>query len=161
MTNSEDSGFNQWDDTDKPFKRVPPPLPEFVRTERVEPGSPDYLAEQDPSDEHCTAIRILSTTPTLEGHPIKRYLGVVCGEAGVGSGLGTSVGQAFDSLLGTRSSGTEHRLIDARTLAFRELTHRAGKLGANAVVGISVDQESTSSNGSLMLVTVTGTAVVI
>ena len=160
MSNEDHSGFNQWKKTDEPFSREPGPLPDFVRSETVQPGTPDYLAKQDPEDEHCAAIRILSTTPTLEGHPIQHYLGVVSGEAGVGSGLGTTVGQSFDSLLGTRSTGTEGRLIDARTMAFRELCHRAGKMGANAVVGITIDQEATS-NGSLILVTVTGTAVVI
>ena len=97
---------------------------------------------------------ILSTTPTLEGHPIREYKGVVTGETIIGANF-------VNDFVGGRSNSYEKVLREAKDTAMREMSERAQSLGANAVVGIDIDYETVGQSGTMLMVTVSGTAVIL
>lgn len=103
---------------------------------------------------------LLSTTSTLEGRTIREYRGVVFGEAISGIDFIKDFGASITNILGGRAKEYESELIDARADALREMMERATKIGANAIVGVSVDVE-TMGQGGMILVSASGTAVVI
>ncbi|MCB1959031.1 MAG: heavy metal-binding domain-containing protein [Rhodocyclaceae bacterium] len=104
---------------------------------------------------------LMSTTPTLEGQTITRYLGVVNGEAIIGANIFKDMFAAVRNVVGGRAGAYERTLADARNIAFEEAAEAAQKLGANAVVGIDVDYEVLGSDNGMLMVCVSGTAVVV
>ena len=104
---------------------------------------------------------ILSTTPMLEGHPIKQYKGVVVGEAIMGANIFRDIFANIRDIVGGRSGSYEKELAKARTVAMQELSERAVELGANAVVGIDLDYEVVGKDNGMLMVSVAGTAVII
>jgi uncharacterized protein YbjQ (UPF0145 family) len=104
---------------------------------------------------------ILSTTPTLEGHPIREYRGIVTGEAILGANVFKDLFAGIRDIVGGRSGVYERELVAARKLALDELANEARKLGANAVVAIDLDYEVVGANGSMLMVTASGTAVLV
>jgi uncharacterized protein YbjQ (UPF0145 family) len=104
---------------------------------------------------------ILSTTPSLEGHRITAYYGVVTGEAILGANLFKDLFASVRDIVGGRSAAYESELAKARTVAMEELEDRAREAGANAIVGIDLDYEVLGQGGSMMMVLVSGTAVMV
>ncbi|MFM5785317.1 heavy metal-binding domain-containing protein [Aeromonas veronii] len=104
---------------------------------------------------------ILSTTPTLEGKVIREYRGIVVGEAILGANIFKDLFAGIRDIIGGRSGAYEKELARAREIAFDELKERATALGANAVVGIDIDYEVVGQNGSMLMVSISGTAVVV
>lgn len=103
----------------------------------------------------------LSTTPTLEGNPIRQYLGVVTAESIVGANVVKDFMANVRDFFGGRSGAYEGVLIEAREIVLKELEERASRMGANAVVGISFDYETVGGSGSMLMVVASGTAVVV
>ena len=103
----------------------------------------------------------LSTTPTLEGNPIRQYLGVVTAESIVGANFVKDFMANVRDFFGGRSGAYEGVLIEAREIVLKELEERASRMGANAVVGISFDYEAVGRSGSMLMVVASGTAVVV
>lgn len=104
---------------------------------------------------------ILTTTPTIEGYPVKQYLGVVASETIIGANVFRDIMAGLRDFFGGRSSSYEEVLKKAKDTALQELQERATAMGANAVIGIDLDYETVGSNGSMLMVTASGTAVVI
>ena len=104
---------------------------------------------------------ILTTTPTLEGQPIKQYLGIVTGETIIGANAIKDFMAGLTDFFGGRSTTYEKVLIEAKESALAELQQRAAQKGANAIVGIDLDYETVGANGGMLMVTVSGTSVVI
>ena len=102
---------------------------------------------------------ILTTTPTVEGHTITEYKGVVFGEVISGVNFIKDIKASFRDIVGGRSSSYEGELINARTQALRELEERARQMNADAVVGIDLDYEVLGQGGSMLMVSASGTAV--
>lgn len=102
---------------------------------------------------------IVTTTPNVEGHRITSYKGVVVGEAIMGANVVRDLFARVTDVIGGRSGAYETKLQDAREVAMRELKERAIALGANAVVGVDLDYEVVGD--SMLMVSVSGTAVVI
>ena len=102
---------------------------------------------------------ILSTTPTLEGRPIRQYHGVVTSEVIIGANFVRDIAASVRDFFGGRSQSYEPVLIEAKQTALRELESRASQMGANAVVGIDLDYETIGASGSMLMVTACGTAV--
>lgn len=102
---------------------------------------------------------IISTTPTLEGRPIRDYLGIVTGEVIIGANIFKDLFAGIRDIVGGRSGAYEGALRDARHEAFRELEEEARRMGANAVVGVDIDYEVVGQGGSMLMVSVSGTAV--
>jgi uncharacterized protein YbjQ (UPF0145 family) len=104
---------------------------------------------------------ILTTTPSLEGKKISRYFGIVTGEAIIGANLFRDIFAGIRDIVGGRSGSYEEVLREAKVNAINEMEEEARRLGANAVVGIDLDYETIGSNGSMLMVTASGTAVLV
>lgn len=102
---------------------------------------------------------ITTTTNTIEGRPIREYLGLVTGEAIMGANVFRDFMAGITDLIGGRSGTYESKLADARETALQELRDLAQQQGANAVVGIDIDYEVLGANNGMLMVTATGTAV--
>lgn len=104
---------------------------------------------------------IVTTTPTVEGRPVQQYLGVVCGEAILGANIMKDIFAGVRDIVGGRSGAYEKELVKAREIALREMQERAEALGANAVVGVDLDYETVGSQGGMLMVSASGTAVTV
>jgi len=103
----------------------------------------------------------ISTTPTLEGHPIKEYRGLVTGETIIGANIFRDFFAGIRDIVGGRAGSYEEVLREAKDTAVREMTDEARRLGANAVVGVDLDYETLGSANDMLMVTASGTAVII
>ncbi|MBR5906551.1 MAG: putative heavy metal-binding protein [Bacteroidales bacterium] len=104
-------------------------------------------------------MMILTTTPSVEGHVIKEYKGVVFGEVISGVNFLRDFAASIRNIVGGRSMSYEEELIAAREQAMQEMSNRAAQLGADAVVGIDIDYEVLGENNGMLMVTASGTAV--
>ena len=102
---------------------------------------------------------ILSTTPSLDGHAILEYKGIVTGEAILGANIFKDLFAGIRDIVGGRSATYERELGAARKVALDEMAQAARDLGANAVVGIDLDYEVLGANQGMLMVTASGTAV--
>lgn len=103
---------------------------------------------------------IVTTTPTLQGRDIVEYKGIVTGEAILGANIFKDLFAGIRDIVGGRSGAYEEELARARQIATDEMIARAQQMGCNAVVGVDLDYE-TVGQGSMLMVSATGTAVVI
>ena len=103
---------------------------------------------------------LLSTTSVVEGQPVSRYLGVVTGEAIIGANIFRDMFATVRDVVGGRSATYEKGLAEAREVAMREMQEHAQTLGANAVIGIDLDYEVLGQNNGMLMVSVSGTAVI-
>jgi uncharacterized protein YbjQ (UPF0145 family) len=104
---------------------------------------------------------IVTTTPGIEGRRIVRYAGLVTGEAILGANIFKDLFAGIRDIVGGRSATYERELRSARDIAVTELRQAAAELGANAVVGVDIDYETVGGSGSMLMVSVSGTAVVV
>lgn len=102
---------------------------------------------------------IISTTALIEGRPVQQYLGIVTGEVISGANIVRDVFASVTDIFGGRSGKYEEVLARAREQALAEMTERAQALGANAVIGVDIDYEVLGKTGSMLMVSVSGTAV--
>ena len=103
----------------------------------------------------------LSTTPTIEGHPIREYRGLVTGETIIGTNFVQDFFARVRDVIGGRSGAYESTLREANDTALIEMADRAASLSWNAIVGIDLDYETVGNSGSMLRVTCSGTAVII
>ena len=104
---------------------------------------------------------IITTTPNIEGHPIKEYKGLVTGKTIIGANFLKDFLAGITDFFGGRSSSYEAVLAKAKDEALREMQDRAAAMGANAIVGIDLDYEVLGQGNSMLMVTSSGKAVVI
>ena len=104
---------------------------------------------------------IVTTTPSIEGRTIREYKGIVVGEVISGVDFVKDIAASFTNFFGGRSQSYEGELIDARENAINEMKQRAQKMGANAIVGVDIDYEVLGQSNNMLMVTVSGTAVVV
>ncbi len=102
---------------------------------------------------------IVTTTPTIEGKKIHSYLGIVTGEAILGTSLVKDLFAAINDLVGSRSIEYEQALRKARQIAVDEMISEAKLLGGEAVIGVDLDYEVIQSG--MLMVSVSGTAVIL
>lgn len=103
---------------------------------------------------------IITTTPQIEGKKITEYKGIVFGEVVSGVDFVRDFTAGLSNFFGGRSGSYEDELLKARSTALAEMEQRACALGANAVVGVDIDYEVLGANNGMLMVTVSGTAVV-
>ena len=103
----------------------------------------------------------VTTTPGIDGKRITRYCGVVAGEAILGANIFKDLFAGIRDLVGGRSATYERELQRAREIAVTEMQERAQELGANAVVGVDLDYEVLGPNNGMLMVSASGTAVVV
>jgi uncharacterized protein YbjQ (UPF0145 family) len=102
---------------------------------------------------------LMTTTTSVEGKPVREYLGVVTGECIVGANIFKDLFAGIRDIVGGRAGAYENSLRDAREIALAELAAEARKLGADGVIGIDLDYEVLGKEGSMLMVTASGTAV--
>jgi uncharacterized protein YbjQ (UPF0145 family) len=104
---------------------------------------------------------LVTTTPTVEGKRITKYLGIVTGEAILGANVFKDVFAGIRDIVGGRSGTYERELQRARDIALTEIESKAQQLGANAVVGVDLDYEVLGANNGMLMVSASGTAVLV
>jgi uncharacterized protein YbjQ (UPF0145 family) len=104
---------------------------------------------------------LVTTTPTVEGRRVKEYLGLVMGEAILGANIFRDFFASIRDIVGGRTVGYENALREARLIAIAEMEQEAQQLGANAVIGVDLDYEAVGDKGSMLMVSASGTAVVL
>ena len=100
---------------------------------------------------------IITTTPQIEGRPVREYLGIVVGESVLGTNVLRDIMAGLRDVVGGRSKAYEEKMQEARGVAIQEMCQKAEALGANAVVGVDIDYETVGNN--MMMVSASGTAV--
>lgn len=106
-------------------------------------------------------VMLLTTTPSIEGHPIREYRGIISAETIIGANFVKDFFARITDVFGGRSGSYERVLREGKETALAELTKEAQRLGANAVVGLKLDYEAVGASGSMLMVVASGTAVVI
>lgn len=102
---------------------------------------------------------IVTTTPNIEGKTIVNYFGIVSGETIIGANVFRDFFASIRDVIGGRANSYEEVLREAKDTAMKEMIEQAQRMGANAVVGVDLDYETIGNNGSMLMVTASGTAV--
>jgi uncharacterized protein YbjQ (UPF0145 family) len=112
---------------------------EIAGKEYCHPCAADYVR---------TAIKgiQLTTTPSLDGHVVVRYIDIDSVEIVVGTGMFSEFGGDIADFFGARSTGFEQKLQKAKRTALDKLKYRAFERGGNAVIGIDLDYTEFSGN---------------
>lgn len=104
---------------------------------------------------------ILTTTPSVEGHPIREYRDIISAETIIGANFVKDFFARLTDVFGGRSNSYERVLREGKETALAELRKAAQDVGGNAVVGVKLDYETVGASSSMLMVVATGTAVVI
>jgi len=104
---------------------------------------------------------IVTTTPTIEGHTIREYKGLVSGEVIFGMNFLKDFGASIRDFFGGRTESYENAMLEGRETAQKEMMQRAQRMGANAIVGVSFGYETMGQANGMIMVAISGTAVVI
>lgn len=104
---------------------------------------------------------IVTTTNNIEGKKVVKYLGIVSGEAIIGANIVKDFFAGIRDIVGGRSGSYEEGLREAKEIALREMQEQAFRIGANAILAVDLDYETLGSNGSMLMVSSSGTAVVL
>ncbi|WP_316830405.1 heavy metal-binding domain-containing protein [Pedobacter aquatilis] len=104
---------------------------------------------------------LVTTTPSVEGTKIVKYIGLVTGETIIGANIFKDLFAGIRDIVGGRSSAYEQVLREAKDTAVNEMQQYAAALGANAIVGVDLDYETVGAGGSMLMVTASGTAVIL
>lgn len=103
---------------------------------------------------------LMTTTSTLDGMKVSKYLGVVSGETIMGANIIRDFMASITDIVGGRASAYEQSLVEAKRIAMDEMIEQARQMGANAIIGIDLDYE-TVGQGSMLMVSASGTAVIV
>ncbi len=104
---------------------------------------------------------IVTTTNNIEGKKVTKYFGIVSGEAIIGANIVKDFFAGIRDIVGGRSGSYEEGLREAKDIALREMQEQAFRIGANAILAVDLDYESLGSNGSMLMVSASGTAVIV
>lgn len=104
---------------------------------------------------------IITTTMNIENKPVQEYKGIVFGEVVEGRNFVKDFMSGIRDIVGGRSGSYENSLMNARQAALDEMSQRASKMGANAVIGVSFQYSTVGAENGMLMVTCNGTAVVV
>ena len=127
------------------------------RVRRLDTGNP----KGSPYGMAYTGCMLISTTSLIDGRKVTQYLGMVTGEAILGANVFRDMFAAVRDIVGGRSGAYERELRKAKQIAMDEMVAEATALGANAVIGVDLDYETVGQGGSRLMVSASGTAVVL
>lgn len=104
---------------------------------------------------------VLTTTNTIDGHRVIKYIGIVTGEAILGTDVFADYTARIRDVVGGRAGGYQRVMRDARDKALDEMEEFAKEYGANAVIGVDIDYQALGENDTMLMVSANGTAVII
>ena len=104
---------------------------------------------------------LVTTTPSVEGKKIVKYIGLVTGETIIGANIFKDMFAGIRDIVGGRPSSYERVLREGKDIAVNEMQQYAAAMGANAIVGVDLDYETVGTGGSMLMVTASGTAVIL
>lgn len=104
---------------------------------------------------------LITTTNTIEGKRVKEYKGIITSNVIIGVNVFRDIMAGIRDLVGGRSKSYEMKLADGKRLALKEIEEEAVKMGANAIIGVDFDFETVGGKGSMLMISVTGTAVIL
>ena len=104
---------------------------------------------------------VITTTNEIQDKKVVEYKGIVFGEVISGVNMFKDMGASLRNIFGGRSKGYEDELLSARTNALEEMKTRAAALGANAIIGVKMDYEVLGADNGMLMVTCSGTAVIV
>lgn len=104
---------------------------------------------------------VITTTNSIEGKKVQEYKGIVFGEVVSGVNFLKDFAAGIRNIIGGRSAGYEDELMQAREKALNEMQNRAMQIGANAVIGVKMDYETLGADNGMLMVTCSGTAVIV
>jgi uncharacterized protein YbjQ (UPF0145 family) len=90
---------------------------------------------------------------------IVAYHGIVSGETIIGANIVRDFFASITDVIGGRSGSYEKVLREAKEIALEEMSEQARKMGANAILAVDLDYETIGNNGSMLMVSASGTAV--
>ena len=100
---------------------------------------------------------IVTTTNTVDGRRITEYIGVVCAQSVLGVNAFKDVAAGMRNVFGGRAKSYENELSGGVAATLQELEEQAGRVGADALVGVDIDYETVGNN--MLMVSASGTAV--
>ncbi|HEV7348067.1 MULTISPECIES: heavy metal-binding domain-containing protein [unclassified Telluribacter] len=103
---------------------------------------------------------LITTTPTIEGKKIVKYIGLVNGEAVIGANFIKDFFAGIRDIVGGRAGAYEQGLREAKSIAVREMMDQAQRLGATAIVGVDLDYQTIGNTNTILMVSANGTAVI-
>ncbi len=103
---------------------------------------------------------IVTTTGNVEGRPVVQYLGIVTGEAIVGTNVFRDMFAGLRDFVGGRSGSYEKEIRNAKNGALEDMIEQAEDLKADAVIGVDLDYEVIGGDKKTLLMAIaSGTAV--
>lgn len=102
---------------------------------------------------------LVTTTNNIEGRQVVEYHGLVTGQAIYGANVFRDLFAGIRDFVGGRAGSYEKVLRDGRDNAVADMVEEARQLGANAVIGVDLDYETVGKDGSMLMVSASGTAV--
>jgi uncharacterized protein YbjQ (UPF0145 family) len=105
---------------------------------------------------------LVSTTPSLDGCEIIKYLKPITAHIVIGTNVFSDFIASWTDFLGGQSETYQKKLSESYQLALNEIKSKAFQIGANAVLGLHIDLDEISGKGkSMFMITASGTAVLI
>ena len=151
---TEDPGFQR--DEAEPAASSAEPEHEIESAEATPAGF------SDPAVRGVASARmVVTTTPGVEGRRIIRYCGLVAGETILQPNSFRNFLASLADIVGQRSTARESELRTARQMALAQMEQAALDLGANAIVGVDLDYQTVGDQGAMLMVSVSGTAVLV
>lgn len=118
-----------------------------------------YQFEEESSMIQPEPNLIVTTSNFIDGYRVVTYCGIVSGECAIGTDAITELFAGAADAFGTQSVAYSSKIGQAKATALRKLKKNAVKMGANAVISISIELVSTPNN--MFIASACGTAVII
>lgn len=103
---------------------------------------------------------LLTTTDDIQGKHIE-YIGIVTGEAIMGTNFVKDWMAGITDTVGGRSKSYEKSIRKGKDIALAEMAEEASAIGANAVIAVDLDYEVLGKENGMMMVVASGTAVLV
>lgn len=135
---------------------------EACAQQRQVPKSSEDIRESENVKRRAIQSIMVTTTPSVAGYSVTKVIDVISAECVFGMNVFKDFFTAVSDIFGGRSETSQRALKEARQLCIRELKAEAHQLGANAVIGVSLDYSEFSGKGkSMLFLAASGTAVVV
>ena len=105
---------------------------------------------------------IITVTNNIEGCPIEKYFDPICSNVVIGTNIFSDLTASLSDIFGGFSGTYQNKLETIYEKATASLKEKAVDLGANAIIGFSVDFDEISGGGkSMFMISASGTACII